>query len=324
MIKKILVSLLFCGIACAQFNGIRPPLGAQLDPAHRLTKGLVGAWFNQEAAPALGTLRDLSLNGNDGTLVGDTYSVSGPWGPVLDFDGTGDYVEMPSNIVKTADNFTVSLWFKADATDFAHHLIWEGVSGQNGWGSGTGGSSFQEFHISLGDFPIGVAIDDKLSLFLGDDDEDSSNPILASIDFSDTQNWHNVVGVFSGLSSLPTGDLYLDGVLVDSDTGVLSDTGRDSWDDNLRIGRPGADIRFFNGQISDVLIYNRALNAGEIKELFRDQYQMFKQSNIALIVAVDGAPAEEYTHTFIMMTALPGILILGLVGTMIYYGRKAA
>ena len=113
MIKKLLLIFLLCSIALGQSTGLKPVLGTQLDWGQPKTKGLVGAWFNQEAAPTGGTLFDLSGNGKNGTLAGDVHSVPGPYGPALELGGVvGDYVGL-GDIQFGLGDFSLVISFKS-------------------------------------------------------------------------------------------------------------------------------------------------------------------------------------------------------------------
>ena len=68
---------------------------------------------------------DATLNGINSTNNGTTNSL-GKIGDARDFDGTSNYIQSSSNDLATANNFTISVWFKADAVSPAH-IIWQGV-----------------------------------------------------------------------------------------------------------------------------------------------------------------------------------------------------
>ena len=80
--------------------------------------------------------------------------------------------------------------------------------------------------------------------------------------------WYNIVGVYNSASNL--GKIYVNGLEVDSSStsGVLDYTGVN----NLRIGATtennSSDTRFFNGDVSKVQIYNKALSSDEITQNF--------------------------------------------------------
>jgi len=198
---------------------------------------------------------DSTSNKNDGTNYGsddDTGQIANG----QDFDGATDYIQTTSDELKTEDNFTISLWFNADATDFSHHMIWQGDATGNGWGEDS--SPYPpEMHISFGNYVSPGSTGNLLSFFLGDRDEGVGDPLNITTAFTDTTNWHLVVVTVSNMSSpTPSATMYLDGSLVDSDTGDPSHTGRTGWDTDLKFGRPGTSTRYFDGVLDEVRISN--------------------------------------------------------------------
>jgi len=237
------------------------------------TSGLAGWWKLDEASGT--TAADSSGNGNDGTMQGgldaSNDSVSAVINTALDFDGTDDYIQTLSNDLKTANNFTLSVWFKADATNFAHHILWQGEGDENGWGFNCGSDTNFEMNLSLGDFPDDGQgeTDDQLSFFIGEC-EGGENPDVLHLAtaFSDISGWNHVAVVVSDMSTSPAASLYLNGSVVDTDTGTTAATDRSTWDTNFRTGFAGTGDRYFDGQIDDVRIYGRALSASEIQHLY--------------------------------------------------------
>jgi gliding motility-associated-like protein len=198
---------------------------------------------------------DGTINGINGTNSGSS-NVTARFGEGRNFDGTDDFIQTTSNDLATANNFTISVWVKADAT-VPSHIIWEGKSGQNGWGDSGGGE--QELNLSTGTCcPSGSAQNNYLSFFLGDRDQQTNTGVLtAETTFNNTTSWQYVVATITDLNSSPTARLYLNGSLVSTDVGVVgSFTDRNLWDTNLRIGRPGSSSRFFDGQLDEIRISN--------------------------------------------------------------------
>jgi len=222
--------------------------------------GLVGWWKLDETSGL--TAADSSGSGNDGTLTnmaGNEW-IDGILNGALGLDGYNDYVQTTSNESKTSTDFTWACWFKADTTIGIHHLIWEGKATENGWGGSA--ANTHEAHIN-----IGVPLQSNfVGCFYGTN-ESAAAPGVIRIEtaFSDTTNWHHVAFVVTDADSSPSGELFLDGVSVGTDTG--NQTGRTDWDTNLKIARPGANERYFDGTIDDVRIYNFALSTEEVDEL---------------------------------------------------------
>jgi hypothetical protein len=180
------------------------------------------------------------LKTNDGAL---NKSVAGKLGKGLSFDGVDDYVDAGagSSLNIESGSFTFNFWIKP-----ATHLI-RGqrmylYSGNNIWfidladDSNIEGYRFYNGATSYKFLPTGNLI---------------------------SLNWTHFVIT----RDLSTGKLkiYIDGVLKQTwdITTVSASTG------SYKIGG-NASPRFYNGSIDDVRIYNRALSAGEVKELFEN------------------------------------------------------
>ncbi|MGE3778958.1 MAG: DUF2341 domain-containing protein, partial [Pirellulaceae bacterium] len=212
---------------------------------------------------------DSTINANTGSNVGASNYSTAKIGDGEDFNGTSSYVTTTSNEARTANNFTLSLWFNADSTAFAQHLLWQGVIDGNGYGGG--GASQQEMHISIGNHDGTTAASNVLSFFLGDETAGVNNPLNIVTPMTDTTGWHHVTVVVSNMSTTPTATMYLDGVAVGTDTGALSDTSRASWDTDLRFGRPGPSERYYNGGLDEVRLATTTRTAGWVTTEYNNQ-----------------------------------------------------
>jgi len=188
----------------------------------------------------------------------------------LEFDGIDDYVQTSSDILRTANNFTILVWFKADSTDFAHHILWQGEDTGNGFGGrpidDAQGKWDQEMHLSLGDFSR-ERVNGKLTFFLGRNNNISGALHIAT-DFNDTANQKFVAIVVSNLDSSPVVQLFVNGDLAATDTGTVDEIPRVRWNTHLRFGGPGVNERFFDGTLYDVQIYNETLSPDQIYSLY--------------------------------------------------------
>ncbi len=237
------------------------------------------AWWRLDECQGVNA-QDSSGNGNIGTIavggggtqtaVGTCQTGSTAWGngatgkfsASLGLDGTDDGVDV-SSVVSTLKGsaVTISMWFKTNATDFAHHLFWAGEPTGNGWGTQ------QEMHITLGaNSATGVATPNVLNFDMVDAANQYSgnvgNDLYITTPFTDTGSFHNVVVVING----NTATMYLDGTAVGTDTATT--LSKVNWSQAF-IGRPGAaGARFFNGKIDDVRIYNSALSASQVSSLY--------------------------------------------------------
>ena len=103
-----------------------------LSMAGNASADLVVHWSLDEGSGT--TAHDFSGNGNDGTLNGDPQWATGKTDGALEFDGTGDYVEVPRVV---QDDFTLMAWIKTDTPGLSlgaqgyqgSGLIWSDVAG---------------------------------------------------------------------------------------------------------------------------------------------------------------------------------------------------
>ncbi|MDD5340339.1 MAG: right-handed parallel beta-helix repeat-containing protein [Candidatus ainarchaeum sp.] len=210
-------------------------------------------------------LVDYSGTGNTAANNGSAWNQTGGYNGTggFRFNGTSNYINTTSTALKTLDNFTVSVWFKANETTQAHMVWWEGVSTENGWGT-NGLITGQEMHFSVGKYNQS----NTLSFFFGFSDLLAFDPIIMDVPFSDTSSWHQaVIVVTSANTSLANATMYVDGAFNASDTG--NQTNRTGWNASFTLGKPGTNTREFNGTMDEVRIYPRALSAQEISALYQ-------------------------------------------------------
>ena len=212
-----------------------------------ITDGLVLALDagNTKSYPGSGTTwTDLSGLGNTGTLVNGVGYSGSNLGSLV-FDGVDDYVSL-SRIVQ--DDFTLSCWFKTTQS------FQTSTSVQ--WYRGAG----------LVDAEVGGATNDfGMSLQAGKVDFGVGNPdttIQSTLTYNDNI-WHYAVGTRNKTNG--TINLYVDGSFIISGTGNTNSLTAPS---TIRIGSLQTNVQFFNGNIAQVSIYNRALTPQEIQQNF--------------------------------------------------------
>ena len=203
---------------------------------------LVGYWKFDEGSGLVAS--DSSGNGNNGTLMNGAAWVTGISGGALSFDGSNDYVRV---LNVTDFNFnqplTISAWLLLNDASSG------GIVGQ--WGQG--GLSGDAYMLSLsaghlrGTLPI-------VGLYE-----------LDSVSTIGTDEWTHVVMVYNG----STLELYINGVLDASDS---ISVGNVASSQTVKFGLEDIMIQthYLNGTIDEVSIYNRALNATEIMEMYND------------------------------------------------------
>ncbi len=207
--------------------------------------GLVGCWMMN---PNRTFLLDLSGNNNHGTINGATWvSERGIW--TLDFDGNNDYVEIDGvagDINKSTG--TICLWFQMgnvnDWTDNATHIICQ-FSTANG-----------AAYLSLTKIGLNALVFRYRAMGSNHDATEVNPATLGTI-------WHQIVGSWD--ISANELRLYIDGILIDSNTDVFAAISSTITLGNIaRRGVSGP--LYFGGLINEVAIYNVALSAATIKQ----------------------------------------------------------
>ena len=202
------------------------------------------------------TAHDLTSNQNDGTLQGpggdlpDWIDISPAPAPAgsLAFDGS-NYVSLPNDLVRSFEQSeTIEAWFKT-----------------------TGGGVILGYQGSPTD-SLGQPAGWVPALYVGNSGKfygDVWNlPQVSSTEVVNDGLWHQATLVVDGTSG--TQSLYLDGQLVETTSGSITDFGgiydqigtgyTDGW-----TAAPGGWYGF-TGQIAEVRIWNESRTAGEIQQ----------------------------------------------------------
>lgn len=198
--------------------------------------------------PLNGTIDDMSGGETVLTAVGSpatTNGVKGVANSAYAFDGSNDIMYVDTSSVPTQlERFTVSLWMK----------------GTGGGGTDYACGVYRSADNSIGAsiFWIGTNTGQNISVAANGNFTQGASGIVAN-----TSTWRNVVLVYAG--GYQTG--YVDGVQrTDTNIGTITNN-----PDNNRISigacRNSA-YRDLTGAIDDVRIYNRALTAQEVTNLF--------------------------------------------------------
>ncbi|MGA2915788.1 MAG: LamG domain-containing protein [Sedimentisphaerales bacterium] len=184
----------------------------------------------------------------NGTLINGVTRTAGKFGNAVQLDGVDDYVQISDandSAIEFNKNskFTISLWIKSQ---------------DNKW-----------FLTKLG------RTTGSFGYFMGDHDRntyrfviDSHNIGASYIDSTTSvpvNTWAHIVAVYDNTQM----SIYSNGVL--SNTGTFTyDTGTTYPTSNMTIGA-WVGVSYFKGLIDDVRIYNYALSAGEVAQLYQIQ-----------------------------------------------------
>jgi Concanavalin A-like lectin/glucanases superfamily len=201
-----------------------------------ITTGLVAYY------PFNGNANDESGNGYDGTVNGATLVPDRFGKPNSAYSFNGSDASILLNNTSTlnfTDGFTLATWVHFTSSNTDKQIVAKHICGNmSGYflGAGTlgGPSNVFEFYVN-------------------------NDPRLYTAETYNDGQWHLVVGVYDGMTQY----LYVDGVLTDSQAKTYTNSNTT----NITIGS-ATDCGYFSGSIDDVRIYNRALSAAEIQELY--------------------------------------------------------
>ena len=198
-----------------------------------------------------------SAGDNDGTLNGDANWVSGWMGSyALDFDGDGDYVEIPDdNSLTPSDEITIALWLYNKGGQNAG--LWKYASCPD-QPSSPGNSRAYAFRTEDTTDAIRFVVFETVSL----------NDGIDSVGTVGRDEWHHIAATFDNGEAA----LYIDGQFDSSATLSVSSIMNDAqpliiggaWEycgDTFTSG--------LNGMVDDVRIYNIALSDSDIEQLYQ-------------------------------------------------------
>jgi hypothetical protein len=195
------------------------------------------------------TAADSSGNGNVGTLVPGATWTTGRSGPAVALDGVAGYVRVPDAPMLDTFPLTAAIWFKTSATTGPFGLVNKYAAGSyNGY----------QIFISNGNLCAWYLRDAANYIF------DGTACSMSTAGYNDGL-WHQAALVVDALG----GRLYLDGIQKASQpwTGVA---GSPTTVQEVGLGHyPGATGGgFLAGAVDELRLYNRALNAAEVLQLF--------------------------------------------------------
>jgi hypothetical protein len=211
------------------------------------------------------TLSDSSGNGKNGTLVGPATFGPGKIGNALiltatngvDGGASGGYAQLPAGLLTSIQTMTVAAWFMVNSNTKFQRVFDFGTSSTTSsmyftpFGS-TGTPGFPQFSIRT------VLTDGGLN----------KEDLVGTTAITISPAWHHVAVVLDATG----GHLYLDGGLVFSNAAMTlrpADLGAmpNDW-----IGRSEfPNDPYFDGDIDEFRVYNRALTAAEVLALFNGQ-----------------------------------------------------
>ncbi|MDA7791131.1 SUMF1/EgtB/PvdO family nonheme iron enzyme [Opitutales bacterium] len=215
--------------------------------------GLV-AWYPFDDGDA----KDMSGNGNDGTLYGPTLATDrvGNANKAFSFDGSNDYIQLPQDdLLDGCINATISVWFRFHPNFVRGQLLSAG-------------------DVRDGLDPISMRLARGATEDFGfcntQTTETLKNDGILSIPQMDSPTWQLMTIVLKQQSQNSSSvSTYLNNVKMGET--VSQTLFRISYDRPMmaQIGNMDSTSQYFKGSIDDVRIYNRALTEDEVVKLYR-------------------------------------------------------
>lgn len=230
---------------------VRAAVGAISDTASVTISSdtsLRGWWKMDESGGNV--VSDFSGFANHGTAVNGPTFVAGMSGNAMSFDGSNDYVQLPNSIANSAAG-SVSMWIRTNTnfTNFAHLFYLSPVASGDGFGAE------QELHVSF-------RADERLHFYIKDAANGVNDINIISPASYANNAWHHIVATWDINGNAV---LYANGVQVAS---AVHDAASFSGSSVVRLGRPGANTRYYSGLMDDVRLYNVAISALQVQELY--------------------------------------------------------
>ena len=223
-----ILSVILCVTFVAAFS-----MYADTAQAQYVKNGLVSYWSFDTGDIDGNTVKDL-IGNHDGTIKGEPKIIKGKIGDALDFDGVDDHVDFGKIDVTGFTEITESAWVSYRVTD----KRWLSINHHGG----------DDISIAVYDSKVHFHFDDGNAVWFRSGD-------IAQ------NTWYHVALTFDGTKVSG----YVDGALVESRDAAYDFAGSDGA---TTVGKHAGAARFIDGSVDEVLIYNRALSADEVKQNF--------------------------------------------------------
>lgn len=227
-------------------GGLSLGLGAALFvSAAEPPKGLV-LHFNFDKADTAGTIPDGSGQNNNAKSTGARWTSTGKKGGGYELNPTNSCIRVANSPSLTVKQATFSTWFKILKSDSACRRILN--RGQEG-----------AFSLSVGGDPADANAQGKLTVRINGRQVAQSDNAVAD------GQWHSAAATFDGKELR----LYVDGQLQKQVVPCAADAVPGSGDLTLGMAKAGAPPQAggqsLDGVIDEVMVFNRALSADEVK-----------------------------------------------------------
>lgn len=215
---------------------------------------IIGAWHMNEASGAY--VGDTSGNALDGIseYIGPNIDTSGHSGAARSFNGTQNYVSLPTSPLYDTQSLTINTWIKLNDATKSGVIFQAGVNGP--------AAAYTLFHAS-GDLTFRTV---------------NSAGVLDELVVSATSrttyiydnSWHMITAVYNPQTQQKL--LYVDGILKDSKD--YSETLKTMGETVARIGATSyaTPSTLFKGSIDEVSLWRKAMSGSEVAGIYNADY----------------------------------------------------
>ncbi len=218
-------------------------------------EALGAAWQFEDGSGA--TVRDLSGNGNDGTIQGPVSWTDGRFGSALEFNGTSNTVALPAgNIYPASEIGSVSMWFYTDRE-------WASLEVRTAWRFTAGAQALLLFWDRSGALSINMSFR-------------NGRHVSVPVDLQTlVGRWNHLVCVYDGgdKNSGNSFRYYLNGVDIGNGTIDSGEVGDNFGQNDNVIGsdaQSGSSFQFWEGRLNHLQIFNRVLTNVEVAALYNN------------------------------------------------------
>ena len=204
--------------------------------------------FDQAPVAASGAIADQSALHNDGRATGTRWTATGKQGGALDFGASNECITVANSGSLNLKKMTIAVWFKTAKSDAVQRRIVDKRAGRG--------------------YALGIAGDYKST--------QSRGRLLFTVNgryFCSSDNvltdgaWHHAAAVCDGKEL----SLYVDGLVQKSVTDCPEEVAANLDDLTIGMNKTNPDVqergKSFDGTLDDLMIFNRALAADELKSL---------------------------------------------------------
>jgi hypothetical protein len=211
---------------------------------------------------------DSSSYQNDGLAEGDAFqNPNGRFGSAFEFDGINHGGGIPTDRIVIPgfqdrhpifdSSFTAMAWAKPDTSEKMVIAGTKSITNLPGWHLRTSGGNHR---LRMG---VNTGYTTETAAYA-----EAHFPMQAG-------EWVHVVGTYD--HSVPSIQLYLDGELIDTTTDGVSSFGYGN-DLELAIAVPEDPQKAWDGLVDEVMIFNRVLDANEIRALYDATANQFQKN----------------------------------------------